>query len=571
MTSMNAGRNNATKRKSDVADVIVKGAIALVTIAIFLGAYMQFDVSILQSLVAAVGVFVASMVLHTLVRRSERVEVLAKEVIRLESEVANLTGRRPGPGPLPEPNLRAPTATQAASPPRQAPDLRPGGDSFGAPVGSARPPPQRDAVVPPTIPGARPSAGLSSGLAPPSSAGAALPQVSEPRHITEPTRWPVSAPASEPTNDYWAFRPASGPHSERPAKRDEAPQPNQQPSHQSETDLEAVQGMLKKLAKEADVAEAAPNSAPPSEQRHESAIEASVDALHSAAKDMRAAATKAPLPSIAGTQKAKGPLPPPIVPVHARLSALGEAINANRVDVVLDPILGLADAKAHHHELVVYLRDPRGAVLPGSLRDPALLKTGLTPLLDSTRVRRAAEVATSLAKRGHKGSIFVATSAESLDSNQFLDAFADAYRDRQELAGQLVLFFSQSEVLALSGPQRGALTDMRDLGFRFGLESVSDLNFDFAALSDAGFAFLKLSVDAFRKGLPGTRGPVPANDICRYLKELGLTLIVGGIDHEAKRTMALDLGVQLGQGPLFGAAPQATAPQRLKGAGIAAA
>ena len=561
MTSIDAGRNNAIKLKSDMADVFVKGAVALVTVAIFLGAHLQFDVSILQSLVAAVGVFVASMALHTLVRRSERVEVLAKEVIRLESEVANLTVRRPGPGPLPEPNLKAPTATQAVSPPGLAPVSRTGGDAFGAPVGSAMPPPQRDAAVavpPPTIP--------SAGLAPP-SAGAALPQVPEPRHIKEATRWPVSAPASEPTNDYWAFRPASGPQSERPAKRDEAPQPN----HQSETDLEAVQGMLKKLAKEADVAEAAPSSAPPSEQRHESALKASVDALHSAAQDMRAAATKAPPPRSAGTQKAKGPLPPPIVPVHARLSALGEAISANRVDVVLDPILGLADAKAHHHELVVYLRDPRGAVLPGSLRDPALLKTGLTPLLDSTRVRRAAEVATSLAKRGHKGSIFVATSAESLDSNQFLDAFADVYRDRQELVDQLVLFFSQSEVLAFSGPQWGALTDMRDLGFRFGLESVSDLNFDFAALSDAGFAFLKLSVDAFRKGLPGTRGPVPANDICRYLKELGLTLIVGGIDHEAKRTMALDLGVQLGQGPLFGAAPQATAPQRLKGAGIAAA
>jgi EAL domain-containing protein (putative c-di-GMP-specific phosphodiesterase class I) len=569
MTSINAGRNNATKRKSDVADVIVKGAIVLVTVAIFLGAYMQFDVSILQSLVAAVGVFVASMALHKLVRRSERVELLAKEVIRLESEVANLTGRRPGPGPLPEPNLRAATATQAASPPRQAAVLRSGGDAFGALVGSAMSPPQRDAPVavrPPKIPNAGPSAGLAHS----SSAGAAQPQVPEPRHIKEPTRWPVSAPASEPTNDYWAFRPASGPHSERPATRDEAPQPNHQPSHQSETDLEAVQGMLKKLAKEADVAGAAPSSAPPSEQRHESAIEASVAALHSAAQDMRAADTKGPLPSIAGTQKAKGPLPPPIVPVHARLSALGEAISANRVDVVLDPILGLAEAKAHHHELVVYLRDPRGAVLPGSLRDPALLKTGLTPLLDSTRVRRAAEVATSLSKRGHKGSIFVATSAESLESDQFLDAFADVYRDRQELADQLVLSFSQSEVLAFSGPQRGALTDMRGLGFRFGLEGVSDLNFDFAVLSDAGFAFLKLSVDAFRKGLPGTRGPVPANDICRYLRELGLTLIVGGIDHEVKRTMALDFGVQLGQGPLFGA-PQATAQQRLKGAGIAAA
>ena len=97
-----------------------------------------------------------------------------------------------------------------------------------------------------------------------------------------------------------------------------------------------------------------------------------------------------------------------------------------------------------------------------------------------------------------------------------------------------MLSFSQSEVLAFSGPQRGALTDMRGLGFRFGLEGVSDLNFDFAVLSDAGFAFLKLSVDAFRKGLPGTRGPVPANDICRHLGELGLTLSVVGIDHEAK-------------------------------------
>jgi cyclic-di-GMP phosphodiesterase TipF (flagellum assembly factor) len=99
---------------------------------------------------------------------------------------------------------------------------------------------------------------------------------------------------------------------------------------------------------------------------------------------------------------------------------------------------------------------------------------------------------------------------------------------------------------------------------------VNDLNFDFAALGAAGFAFLKLSADALRKGLPSTRGPVPANDICRYLRELGVTVIVCGIDQEAKRTAALEFGVQLGQGPLFGA-PQASVPQRLKGAGIAAA
>lgn len=560
MTSINVGGHSAIKRKSDMADVIVKGAIALVTAAIFVGAYLQFNILILQALIAAVGVFVALMALHTLVRRSERVEVLANEVIRLENEVANLTGRSPGPGPLPEPNLQSPAATLTVSPPGPAPAINSGGDAFGAPSGSREPVRRRRdaaAAAPPSIP--------NDGLAAPA---AELPQAAELRRTKDEARWPINAPAPEPKNDYWSFRPANGPQSGRPARREAAPQP----THKSETDLEAVQGMLQKLAKEADVAGDAPGSAPPSEQRQESAIKASVDALHSAAQDMRAAATKsAPLPAkSASAQEAKRPLPPPIAPVHARLSALGEAISANRVDVLLDPILGLADANAYHHELVFTLRDPRGAILPGSVRDPALSKTGLTPLLDSTRVKRATDVAASLSKRGHKGSVFVATSAESLESNQFLDSFADAYHDRQELVGQLVLFFAQSEVLAFSGPQWGALADMRDLGFRFGLEGVNDLNFDFAALGAAGFAFLKLSADALRKGLPSTRGPVPANDICRYLRELGVTVIVCGIDQEAKRTAALEFGVQLGQGPLFGA-PQASVPQRLKGAGIAAA
>lgn len=546
-----------------MAEVIVKGAIALVTVAIFLGAYLQFEVPIWQALVAAIGVFVAFMAVHTLVRRSERVEVLAKEVMRLESEVANLTGRTPGPGPLPEPTWQGPPATPAASLPGLTPLAKTDEDALGAAAALAEAPPQRDAPVaaPPALP--------SASLAPP-SAGVELPRAPEPQQTKPqqtkgPPRWPGSAPA--PVNDYWAFRPASGRQSEKPAKRGEAPQP----SDKSEADLDAVQGMLKKLAKEVDVAAAAPGGTPASEQHQAGALKASVDALHSAAESMRAADIKAPLPAErARTPEAKGPLPPPIVPTHERLSALGEAISASRVDVLVEPIFGLADAKAHHHEVVVRLRDPKGSILPGSLRDPALSKTGLMPLLDSTCVRRAAEVAASLSNRGHNGAVFVATTADSLNSNQFLGEFADAYRERQELAGELVLVFSQSDVAAFSSAQWGALSDMRDLGFRFGLEAVSDLSFEFTALSASGFAFVKLGADVFRKGLPTTNGLVPANNICRYLGDLSLTVIVSDIDHEAKRATALDFGAPLGQGPILGA-PKAIAPQRLTGAGHVAA
>jgi len=564
MMSINPSGHDTIKQRRDLGDVVVKGAIALVTVAIFLGAYLQFEVPIWQALVLAIGVYAALMLLHTLVRRSERVEALAKEVIRLESEVANLRGQSPSSGPLSEPNLQAPAATQEASLSGLAPVTKTDSDALDALASPAMPLP-RDAQV--AAPVAAPHELPNADLAPPPTGGT-LPESPELQQTKGSARWPSSAPSAEPVKDYWSFRPASGSLSEKPAKGDAAPQP----SGQSEADLEAVQGMLKKLAKEVDVAgNATGGGAALSEQRQESARKASVDALQTAAESMRAADVRAPLPAErARTPEAKGPLPPPIVPVHARLSALGEAISANRIDVLLDPISGLADAKAYHHEVIVRLRDPRGAILPGSLRDPALSKTGLTPLLDSTRLRRAAEVAASLSKTGHKGAVFVATTAESLNSNQFLDAFTDAYRDRKELVGELVLFFSQSEVAAFTRAQWGALTDMRDLGFRFGLEGVSDLNFELTALSPGGFAFVKLGADVFRKGLPTTGGLVPANDICRYLGDLGLTVIVGDIDQEAKRTTALDFGVPLGQGPLFGG-PQSIAPPRLAGGRNAAA
>ncbi len=563
MTSFNPSEHDPIDRKSDMADVIVKGAIALVTAAIFLGAYLQFKLPIWQALLAAIGVCVALLVLHSLVRRSERVEVLATEVKRLESEVANLTGQSPGPGPLPEPRWQVPPAVPAASLAGLAPVAKSNGDTINAPAGSHEPVPQRDApvIAPPELP--------SAGLTPPPAA-AALPRAPAPPKTTEPARWPDGT--SVPIKDVWAFRPASGPPNEKSAKRDEAPQP----SGQSETDLDALQGMLKKLAKEVDVAgdksgKTPTIKTPTSEQRQESALMASVDALHSAAESMRTVGSKVPLPTErAHTQEAKGPLPPPIAPVHARLSALSEAINANRVDVLLDPILGLADAKTHHHEVVLRLRDPRGAILPGSPRDTALSKTGLTPLLDCARMRRAAEVAASLSKTGHKASVFVATTADSLDSNQFLDALVGAYQERRALAGELVLFFSQSDVAAFSATQWQGLTELRALGFCFGLEDVSDFGFEFTRLSAAGFAFLKLGADVFRKGLPAAGGLVPANDICRYLGGLGLTVIVDDIDREAKRTTARDFNVPLGQGPLIGG-PQAIVTPRLAGGKNAAA
>ena len=44
------------RNKTSIADLVVKGAIALVTAAFFIGAYLQFQVTFWLSLIAALSV-----------------------------------------------------------------------------------------------------------------------------------------------------------------------------------------------------------------------------------------------------------------------------------------------------------------------------------------------------------------------------------------------------------------------------------------------------------------------------------------------------------------------------------
>src|SRR5262249_15995057 len=78
------------QKHSRVSDLIVKGAIVLVTAAFFVGAYLQFQPSFWLALCGALSVYIMVLVAQALVRRSEREGDLVTELTRLEDEVTRL-------------------------------------------------------------------------------------------------------------------------------------------------------------------------------------------------------------------------------------------------------------------------------------------------------------------------------------------------------------------------------------------------------------------------------------------------------------------------------------------------
>lgn len=244
--------------------------------------------------------------------------------------------------------------------------------------------------------------------------------------------------------------------------------------------------------------------------------------------------------------------PASMAPV-GRLALIAEAVEANRMDIYLDPILGLADRKARHFELSVQLLTETGEELgAGEYTGPAG-GTGLLARIDSAKLARAAEVAQRLKLRGSHASLFSNIAGESLADENFIGAFSDILDAEDGLGAKLVLTFTQADARTFTGAHWQAISAMSEIGLKFALEDVRDLDMDFALLRHHGFDFVKLDAAVFLDGLPTPSGHIPAIDICRHLAELGLGVIVGGIVEERDLAKILGFGALLGQGTLFGA------------------
>lgn len=604
-------------KQSGIADLIVKAAIVVITAAFFIGLYLQLQMSFWGALIGAASVYTVLLLVHALRRRSEREKELVHAVNRLEDEVARAKvaprGEAMPAGPGRMPKL---AASRLSAPPTVAPPLPPAAPS-APPMASAPPLMPPAPPVPPAAPApSAPAAGAKRAprifrSAPeaakeplePRLTGQrpgtehAIPPRSEPALTVPPLTVPPAAspvehslraqppqadfppmpklpdwaappaapaPSGHASHDYWPA--ASGKPSLPEGPRVELPP---LPAGDRETDLDAVHGMIKRLADEVNInAEPTLEGMPP--QRQESVLRASLNALQTTASVMRAPSKKSPLPTPSTAQRAGGPMPPPIMPSHARLAALAEAVSSGRIEATLAPVVGLADHQLHYYEVVACPRDERGNLLSTSTRDPQLAIAGLLPMLDGARLRQAGQVARLFAEGGRQTCLFASATAVSLANDSFLDELADCYRARESLANDLVLTFAQADVRTFGGSEWSALTDMRDLGFRFGVEDVTDFDYEFTALCAAGFAFVKLDAATLLAGLPAPSGTMPADEVCRSLSELGLTVIVTGIDDEAMRDRVLSAGVPLGQGALFGA-PVPAGTNTFAAAGDAAA
>ena len=191
-------------------------------------------------------------------------------------------------------------------------------------------------------------------------------------------------------------------------------------------------------------------------------------------------------PERAGTGRFKGKTSPEIV------ALIGQAIEANRVDLYLQPIVNLPQRKVRYYEAVTRLRDEAGELLvPADYLDYAEAG-GLMPAIDNLLVFRCVQIVRRLSVKNREVGLFCNIAASTIADAAGFRMISDFLEANRVLAPFIVFEFAQETLRGMGPREFESLAALAGLGFRFSLDHVSDLRIEPRELAERGFRFVKV-------------------------------------------------------------------------------
>jgi cyclic-di-GMP phosphodiesterase TipF (flagellum assembly factor) len=249
------------------------------------------------------------------------------------------------------------------------------------------------------------------------------------------------------------------------------------------------------------------------------------------------------------------------------LAALRSAIDQNRLDVYLQPMVTLPQRKVRFYEAVTRLRDERDQILPAEDFIGIAEAGGLIGRIDHMVMLRCVQVLRRLSVRNKDVGVFCNMAAATLDNAEAFSQCLDFLEANRALAPSFVLEFKQSMFRKLGPTETENLAALAQRGYRFSMDHVRDLHFEPRELADRGVRYIKVRASLLLDPKQVSASDIHPSDLSDLLGRFGIDLIAERIEEERSVVDLLDYDVRFGQGFLF-APPR---PMRPEGASRVAA
>jgi cyclic-di-GMP phosphodiesterase TipF (flagellum assembly factor) len=247
-------------------------------------------------------------------------------------------------------------------------------------------------------------------------------------------------------------------------------------------------------------------------------------------------------------------------PSATLLDTVREALAENRVDLYLQPVVALPQRKTVFYESFTRLRDETGRVMMPTEYLSVAEPGGLVTAIDNLLLFRCVQIVRRLAKQDRRIGIFCNISMSSLGDDQFFPQFIELLAANRDLSNALIFEVGQAAFDARGPVEARNMGRLADLGFRFSIDKITDLDFDLQDFARADVSFVKVGAQMLLEQLVELDGrlvlrampDLAAEDFAALTRRYGMQLIAEKVENERQVVDILELNIPLGQGNLFG-------------------
>jgi cyclic-di-GMP phosphodiesterase TipF (flagellum assembly factor) len=252
------------------------------------------------------------------------------------------------------------------------------------------------------------------------------------------------------------------------------------------------------------------------------------------------------------------------------LAAVKHAVEENRLDIYLQPMVTLPQRKVRFYEAVTRLRDDKDRILAADDFIATAESGGLIGRIDHMVMLRCIQVLRRLMVRSKDVGVFCNVSAVTLGNPTYFAQCLDFLEANRALAPSFVLEFKQATFRDLGPTETENLAALSQRGYRFSIDHVTDLRVEPRELADRGVRFIKVPAALLLDAKQTSTSDIHPSDLSDLLGRFGIDLIAERIEGERAVVDLLDYDVRFGQGFLF-APPRPLRPEGASATGGAPA
>jgi cyclic-di-GMP phosphodiesterase, flagellum assembly factor TipF len=242
------------------------------------------------------------------------------------------------------------------------------------------------------------------------------------------------------------------------------------------------------------------------------------------------------------------------------LASVRTAVEENRLDIYLQPMVTLPQRKVRYYEAVTRLRDDKDQIIAADDFIGVAEAGGLIGRIDHMVMLRCIQVLRRLMVRNKDVGVFCNVSAATLGNAANFAQCLDFLEANRALASSFVLEFKQATFRNLGPIETEHLAALSQRGYRFSIDHVSDLRVEPRELADRGVRFIKVPAALLLDPRQSSASDIHPSDLSDLLGRFGIDLIAERIEGERAVVDLLDYDVRFGQGFLF-APPRPLRPE----------